>query len=206
MDCGIIKRESRFKPDQENEPHQQYDEKEKRMTIISSDTLSDTHELPEDPQEIIEKLHLAPLEAEGGLVNQTYLSTFKIEGAPAGTSIYYLLRGESFSHLHQLTGDEQYHFYLGDPVELTELMPDGTFKTTILGQDILAGQEVQHLVPAGNWQGSRLAKGGKWALLGTTMWPGYTDACYTHGNAEDLLKQYPEAEEKIRDLTGNVSY
>jgi len=162
--------------------------------------------IPEDPEAIIEKLHLAPLTEEGGLVYQTYVSSFKIDGECAGTSIFYLLRGDSFSHLHKLTGDEQYHFYLGAPVELTELLPDGSWKTTVLGQDILAGEEVQHLVPAGNWQGSRLKEGGKWALLGTTMWPGYTDACYTHGNAAELLKQYPDAEEKICQLTGNVSY
>ena len=176
------------------------------------------------PEKLIEALHLVPLETEGGLVAQTYVSTFRIGEACAGTTIYYLLRGNSFSHLHRLTGDEIYHFYLGDPVELTELLPDGTRKKTILGQDILHGQEVQHLVPAGNWQGSCLcgmrgaaaAPGGetpteenrpeKWALLGTTMWPGYTDACYTHGNREELLRAYPDAAEVIRRLTGGVSY
>ena len=157
-------------------------------------------------EQLIEQLHLVPLSEEGGLVSQTYVSEFAIDGKCAGTAIYYLLRGESFSHLHRLTGDELYHFYLGDPVELTELLPDGTCQTTVLGQDIAGGQEIQHLVPAGNWQGSRLAEGGEWALLGTTMWPGYTDACYTHGNAEELLKAYPGAEKIIRRLTGEVFY
>ena len=152
---------------------------------------------------IIEKLHLVPLPQEGGLVCQTYISSRKIGEECAGTAIYYLLDGQSFSHLHLLTGDELYHFYLGDPVELVELMPDGTFAVTVLGQDILAGQEVQHLVPAGNWQGSHLKEGGKWALLGTTMWPGYTDECYTHGNREALLAGYPGAAEQIIRLTEN---
>ena len=91
-------------------------------------------------QEIIQALGLEPLPVEGGLTTQTYLSRFSIDGQPAGTAIYYLLRGSAFSHLHQLTGDEMYHFYLGDPVELTQLLPDGSVKTTVLGTDIAAGQ------------------------------------------------------------------
>ena len=164
--------------------------------------------------QIIEKLGLIPLTQEGGLVCQTYVSSFKVGELPAGTQIYYLLRGNAFSHLHLLTGDEMYHFYLGDPVELTELLPDGTFRTTVLGQDILHGECVQHLVPAGNWQGSCLAAeraaSGKerkgWALLGTSMWPGYTDESYTHGDRETLIARYPGAEEKILRLTGKAEY
>ena len=157
-------------------------------------------------QQLIELLGLSPLPEEGGMTNQTYCSRWKIGEEPGGTCIYYLLSGEAFSHLHRLTGDEMYHFYLGDPVELVELLPDGAVQTTVLGQDILAGEKVQHLVPAGHWQGSRLKEGGSWALMGTTMCPGYTDACYEHGDAEELLKQYPEAKEAIEKLTGTPVY
>ena len=157
-------------------------------------------------QEIIAHLRLSPLPGEGGMSLQTYISDKKIGDEPGGTAIYYLLTGEAFSHLHRLTGDEMYHFYLGDPVELTELLPDGSVKTTVLGSDLLGGQSVQHLVPAGHWQGSRLAAGGNWALMGTTMCPGYTDACYEHGDASELLAQYPEAEDRIALLTGEAKY
>lgn len=156
---------------------------------------------------VIELLGLTPLAGEGGLCRQTYVSGVKTwSGEAAGTAIYYLLRETSFSHFHRLTGDEVYHFYLGDPVELTELKPDGTASVTVLGQDLSAGEQVQHLVPAGNWQGSRLAEGGKWALLGTTMCPGYTDSCYEHGDAEKLSSEYPQMAEMIGKLTGEVSY
>lgn len=157
-------------------------------------------------KKLIELLELEPLPEEGGMTRQTYFSSKKIGEEPGGTCIYYLLSGEAFSHLHRLTGDEIYHFYLGDPVELVELLPDGRVKTTILGSDILGNQKVQHLVPAGHWQGSRLADGGSWALMGTTMCPGYTDACYEHGDAEVLKGQYPEAEEAIQKLTGEAKY
>ena len=158
-------------------------------------------------EELIEKLALEPLFGEGGLFRQTYVSGIKTAGGEdAGTAIFYLLRGKSFSHLHRLTGDELYHFYIGDPVELVELLPDGQVKKTVLGSDVPAGQSVQHLVPAGNWQGSRLIEGGEWALLGTTMCPGYTEGCYEHGDAGVLAARYPEAEEEIFALTGDVSF
>ncbi|MDO4333868.1 MAG: cupin domain-containing protein [Eubacteriales bacterium] len=153
-------------------------------------------------QQIIDALGLEPLPVEGGMVLQTYKSSLTIDGQSAGTTIYYLLSDSDFSHLHCLTGDEIYHFYLGDPVEMLELLPDGTTKITILGPDILNGQCVQHLVPAGNWQGSHLLPGGQFALLGTTMCPGYSDDGYTHGNAKDLTGRYPEAEKLIYQLTG----
>jgi len=157
-------------------------------------------------QALIEMLNLRPLPEEGGMTCQTYISDRNIGTEPGGTAIYYLLSGEAFSHLHRLTGDEIYHFYLGDPVELTELLPDGRVMTTVLVQDVLNGQCVQHVVPAGHWQGSRLAEGGSFALLGTTMCPGYTDECYEHGDAEALMKAYPEARERIQRLTGAAKY
>ena len=151
--------------------------------------------------EIIAQLELVPLEREGGMFAQTYASADSApDGGPAATAIYYLLADDAYSHLHRLTGDEIYHFYLGDPVELLELAPDGTSSVTTLGPDILHGQEVQHLVRAGVWQGSRLANGGAWALLGTTMHPGYSDARYEHGNASDLIALYPERAEEISAL------
>ena len=157
-------------------------------------------------KELIAALGLEPLPGEGGMSAQTYLSRYEIDGKAAGTAIYYLLTGEAFSHLHRLTGDEMYHFYLGSPVELTELLPDGAVRTTVLGQDVAGGQCVQHLVPAGVWQGSRLLSGGDWALLGTTMWPGYTPECYEHGDADALTAQYPQAAEAIARLTGEAKF
>ena len=127
-------------------------------------------------------------------------------GDAACTAIFYLLRGSSFSHLHRLSGDELYHFYLGDPVELTELLPDGSVRTTTLGSGITHGECLQHLVPAGNWQGSRLKEGGSWALLGTTMCPGYRQDMYEHGDRAKLLRQYPSERDSILRLTGDVRY
>jgi predicted cupin superfamily sugar epimerase len=164
-------------------------------------------------EDIIELLELEPLVGEGGMFRQSYRSRdilmpknlperYQIP-KPAGTAIYYLLTDEedSFSALHRLPTDEIYHFYLGDPVVLTMFLPDGSSRKAILGQDLLAGEQVQFVVPAGVWQGSRLAPGGEYALLGTTMAPGFTDEDFVAAGRAELLAVYPDEEALIRDLT-----
>ncbi len=164
-------------------------------------------------EQLIEFFGLEPLPVEGGLFFQTYLSKEMIDRdclpnrygqhKPFGTAIVYLLIDDedSFSALHKLPTDEVYHFYLGDAVELLQLYPDGHSKRVILGQDILSGQKIQHVAPQNVWQGSRLLPGGEFALLGTTMAPGYTDEDYVGGRADLLMSEYPEQAELIRRLT-----
>jgi hypothetical protein len=61
--------------------------------------------------------------------------------------------------------------------------------------------EPQHVVPAGVWQGSRLLPGGKYALFGTTMAPGFDYADYEAGTRDRLASLYPGEAERIRALT-----
>lgn len=147
-------------------------------------------------QRLIEVLGLAPLPIEGGHFRETWRSQ-------AGSAIYYLLTDEpdSFSALHRLPTDEVYHFYLGDPVDMLMLHQDGRVESATLGPDILKGQRVQHVVPRAVWQGSRLRSGGRFALLGTTMAPGFDPKGYEEGAREALLLTYPLAAEAIRRLT-----
>src|ERR1700684_4274757 len=122
-------------------------------------------------------LHLEPHPVEGGWFRRTYTSAGNVElqrGQRAqGTAIYYLLEAGTFSEMHVLNSDEIFHFYLGDPVEMLQLLPDGGSALVTLGPDLQAGQHVQLVVPAGVWQGTRLiddggAGDGKVALLGCT--------------------------------------
>ena len=164
-------------------------------------------------QAIVDALGLEPLPEEGGMFRQTFEAdeTLAAAALPArygrdkslSTAIYYLLTDEpgSFSALHRLPTDEVYHFYLGDPVELVELRGDGASRRVILGQDLLAGQRVQHVVARGVWQGSRLLPGGRFALLGTTMAPGFDPLDYEGGRRAELVARYPREADRIRRLT-----
>jgi uncharacterized protein len=71
----------------------------------------------------------------------------------------------------------------------------------VLGQDVLQGQLLQTVVPQGVWQGSRLVEGGKFALLGCTVSPGFEYADYASGQREELVRGWQEWAEMIGRLT-----
>ena len=171
--------------------------------------------------EIKEILHLTPHPTEGGWYVRTYESHATI-GQRAldlrypgdrhtGTAIYYLLEPGTFSEMHRLRSDELFHFYLGDAVEMLQLVPPhpelrdefdpGASERILIGNDLAAGQRPQVLAPHGVWQGSRLLSGGSFALLGCTVSPGFEFEDYEAGKRDELIAQWPEHAELIRALT-----
>jgi len=161
-------------------------------------------------RDIIERLGLEPLPTEGGYFLQTWCGPQVAAdprgsraSKPWGTAIYYLLTNEPncFSALHRLPTDEVYHFYLGDPVEQLRLYPNGRHENVVLGQDMERGQLVQSIAPRDVWQGSRLVPGGRFALLGTTMAPGFVPSDYEGGRRAVLVAQYPFVAQQIVALT-----
>ena len=103
--------------------------------------------------------------------------------------------------MHRLATGEIYHFYLGDPVEMLLLAEGAPGRRIILGPDLLGGQYVQYVVPRSVWQGSRLIPGGRFALLGATMAPGFDARDFTLGRRQELLPRFPEHAALIRELT-----
>jgi predicted cupin superfamily sugar epimerase len=157
------------------------------------------------PDEIKALLKLEPHPVEGGFYRRTYTSAGSVEltrGTRAqGTAIYYLLEAGTFSEMHVLDSDEIFHFYLGDPVEMLQLHPDGGSEVFVLGPDLAAGQHVQLVVPAGVWQGTRLVDEGRVALLGCTVTPGFDFADYRNASFAELASRWPAEAERIRKLT-----
>jgi predicted cupin superfamily sugar epimerase len=162
-------------------------------------------------EDVIQLLQLVPLNLEGGFFRETYRSRWKVlpDSLPAGvkgtrsigTSIYYLITRDSFSTLHRLPGTEIFHFYLGDPVVMLQLHPNGESQIVTLGHNLYVGQQLQVVVRGGVWQGCRLLKDGEWALMGTTMSPGFDYSDYETALRDDLIAQFPAAEELIRQYT-----
>jgi predicted cupin superfamily sugar epimerase len=152
---------------------------------------------------LIAALDLKPLPREGGFYRETYRSADHVatRNRSLCTAIYYLLTADTCSALHRLPSDEVFHFYVGDPVEMLQLYPDGSGRLVILGTDVLNGQSPQVVVPAGTWQGSRLVPGGECALLGTTMAPGFDYADYEAAERAELTRRYPLYADRIAQLT-----
>lgn len=164
-----------------------------------------------DAETLKSLLKLVPLTVEGGYYSETYRSTEMIsqECLPdrysshrsVCTAIYYLLEPGTFSELHRVASDEIFHFYLGDPVEMLQLWPDGSGKRVLIGTDIEKDMAPQVVVPHGVWQGARLVAGGKLALLGCTVSPGFEYADYQSGSRQLLSDAYPEHSDMICALT-----
>lgn len=148
---------------------------------------------------------------EGGYYRETYRSDDSIacSALPAGyssdrsvaTCIYYLLTADTFSCMHKVASDEIFHFYLGDPIEMLQLHPDGSSNTFRIGPNLAQSETPQLLIRAGVWQGSRVISGGNFALIGATVAPGFDFADYEEGSRAELTKIYPQAQELISALT-----
>src|SRR5271167_1177709 len=114
--------------------------------------------------DLIRHLGLQPHPKEGGFFRETYRAVESCANLPpryhgprsASTAIYYLLTPNTYSALHRLQTDEIFHFYLGDPIRMLQLEPNGQGRTIVLGSDVLGGQHLQVVVPHGVWQGSCL--------------------------------------------------
>lgn len=157
-------------------------------------------------QQLIDALDLQP-HPEGGYFRETYRGELMLPrdtlgpgytGPRAvGTAIYYLLTADTFSAMHRVRSDEMFHFYLGDPAELLDLTSDGTGRLVTLGANVPTGQTLQHLVRAGNWQGTRLTPGGEYALMGCTVGPGFDFDDFEMASRTTLQAEYPDWAEAI---------
>ncbi len=166
--------------------------------------------------EVKKILGLVPHPCEGGCYIRTYESV-EILGPAAfadgrytgprhtATAIYYLLEPDTFSEMHSLKSDEIFHFYAGDAVEMLQLFADGSGSVVRIGNRLSDGERPQVIVPRGVWQGSRLARGGAWALLGCTVSPGFEFADYATATREELCAKWPAFEQHIRLLTRATS-
>ncbi|XPV75485.1 MAG: cupin domain-containing protein [Desulfovibrio sp.] len=148
---------------------------------------------------------------EGGFYKETYRAGVSVaaEALPESftgsrnisTAIYYLLPEGAMSHLHRIASDEAWHFYLGGPLEIVEISPQGKLTKTILGQDVLNGQYVQHVVPAGSWFGARPVVGTKYSFVGCTVAPGFDFAEFEMAEREVLVNEFSDLKDIIVEMT-----
>lgn len=154
-------------------------------------------------EEIIRQLDLKP-HPEGGFYRETYRSASTIPGTAAraySTAIYYLLVPGANSRMHRLKSDEIFHFYGGDPVTWV-LLPQGQeMEKVVMGGALGMSHQVQMVVRAGTWFGGYLNEGGHFALMGTTVAPGFEFEDFEIGSQKELLSLFPLAEKEILRLS-----
>lgn len=117
--------------------------------------------------EIIERLGLQP-HPEGGWYRETWKGP-EVGGRASGTAILFLLQAGERSHWHRVDADEIWLWHAGAPLVLS--MGEEVAKEVRLGPDVLRGEAVQAVVPAGWWQAARPL--GDWVLVSCTVSPGF---------------------------------
>src|SRR6266540_3610190 len=98
--------------------------------------------------EIRTLLELEP-NATCGFVRITYLSPQSIaagglpspfsDGRPIGSALYFMVTPTAPVRLHRIRNDQLYHYYLGDPLEVSLLRSEGTSERVIVGPNVRGG-------------------------------------------------------------------
>ncbi|HJR76995.1 MAG TPA: cupin domain-containing protein [Nitrospiraceae bacterium] len=148
-----------------------------------------------------------------GFVAETYRSRQQIpqqalptvyDGSrPFGSVLYFMVTSDVQIRLHRIRSDQMYHHYLGEPLEVLLLYPDGTGGIAVIGPDLAAGMRPQLLIPGGTFHISRLRPGGSFALLGTTEWPAFESPDLELGDPAKLMADYPALRQEIEHFSSN---
>ncbi|RJQ58822.1 MAG: cupin domain-containing protein [Stygiobacter sp.] len=159
---------------------------------------------------IAEKLGLLP-HPEGGYFKEIYRAEEKI-GKPElperfsgdrnfSTSIYFMLSGNDKSHFHRIKSDEIWHFYSGTALLLHQIDTDGNYSSIKIGNDILAGETPQAIIPHGNWFAAEVDDKNSYALVGCTVSPGFDFSDFELATQKELCEKYPKYSELIKVFT-----
>jgi len=119
---------------------------------------------------LIASLDLAP-HPEGGWYRRTWVAAAEDGERPEGSAIYYLLLEGEVSAPHRIDATELWHFYAGDPLELTLEGPDTSQRVHVVGPDVASGHVPQVVVEPGVWQSARPL--GRFTLVGATVTPAF---------------------------------
>lgn len=176
--------------------------------------------MPASIEQVVEKLQLEP-HLNGGFFKETHRDELGVDHAalPAhystadteprswSTAIIVLLPGgaTSMSALHRVCSDEVYHFY-GGTTSMTVVefnMDKRTVTKTVMGSDILAGEQVQHVIRKGivwgTYPNSNVAS--EYALFGATVAPGFDFRDFTMVSRQQMLQHFPDHQLEIERLT-----
>jgi len=159
--------------------------------------------------QVIKLLDLQP--ATCGFVNESYRSALQMPAnvLPAGyigshslgNVLYFLVTPKARVELHRIRSDQMYHHYLGDPLEVLLLYPDGKSEVRIIGNDLAAGMRPQLFVPGGTFHTARVQADIGYALLATSVWLRAEPPDVEMGDPELLSAAYPAAKEQIAAFT-----
>ncbi|HYG98233.1 MAG TPA: cupin domain-containing protein [Terriglobales bacterium] len=149
-----------------------------------------------------------------GFVYESFRSNVRIPNAdlPAaygrdgsrafGSVLYFLVTPDRHLCLHRIRADQMYHHYLGGPLDVLLLYPDGRGEIATVGTDLRSGMRPQLFIPGGTFHVGRLRAGEPYALLGTTEWPAVEPSDVEIGDVDRLVVAFPTMREQIMRFAG----
>lgn len=153
-------------------------------------------------KELIKRFNLQP-HPEGGYyacnfkskdtVQSTDKDRYNDENRSAGTSIYYLLQGHSFSAWHSLNSDELWHHYTGSSLKIHVIDKQGNLTTHLLGNPLEnPDASFQVAIIAGNWFAAEIIDKTSYSLVGCTVNPGFEFKDFKLADRETLSAEFPQ--------------
>jgi predicted cupin superfamily sugar epimerase len=122
---------------------------------------------------VVERLGLEP-HPEGGWYKETWRGHGNNEGERGtGTAILFLLDAGERSRWHRVDATEIWLYHAGATLRLfTAPSEEGKGATEHrLGPDVMAGDEVQHVISPGDWQSAEAVGG--WCLVSCVVVPAF---------------------------------
>ncbi len=149
---------------------------------------------------IITKLGLQP-HPEGGFYKETFRSNmnvtvdkeiYGIDKRSAGTSIYYLLRGNEFSAWHRFKSDEVWNYHGGSSLTLHMINGEtGTYSQAIIGDATAETAEPQFTIKENTWFAASVNDKESFSLVGCAVFPGFDFSDFELADPT-LMEVYPE--------------
>jgi predicted cupin superfamily sugar epimerase len=146
-----------------------------------------------------------------GIVAESYRSSLQLPATalpaayggsrPLGNVLNFMVTPTARVHLHRLRSDQMYHHYMGDPLEVLLLYADGRSEVRTLGNDLAAGMRPQLFLPGGTFHTARVAAGGEYALLATSVWLRAEAEDVEMGDPLKLASAFPEASDLIAEFS-----
>jgi len=116
-------------------------------------------------------------------------------------TIYYLLDHEEFSPFHRIKADEIWHFYLGSPITIYSINPEGMLFEKKLGQNPANRELFQAHMIAGHWFAASVENEDSYALVGCTIAPGINFSQFEIGRRNGLISRFPRHKDLIMRFT-----
>jgi hypothetical protein len=138
-----------------------------------------------------------------GFVRVTFVSEARVaagglpppfaDGRPVGSALYFMVTPDAPVRLHCIHNDQLYHYYLGDPLEVLLLYPNGTSERIVVGPNLQEGQQLQLFIPGNTFHTARVIGRQRWFLGASTEWPGVESTDDVEiGEVDTLALKYPQ--------------